>query len=142
VNGALALSGHWRSGRNKIGRTARTGLAIAIAVATAACVPARATSAPLPAKADPALADARRAPSSTLPVIVRESTPASTLAEALVRRLAGHVTHELPIIGRFSADLPARGVTELSRSSSMLKVWGDATDLFDHFGHGSGKTDA
>ena len=54
-------------------------------------------------KEDPALvAAAERAGTAQMAVIVREARPASSGAEALIRRMGGRVTHELPIIGSFS----------------------------------------
>jgi serine protease AprX len=78
-------------------------------------------------KADPALLRAAQAaPASTLPVIVRESRPASADAEGVVRSLGGTVTRELPIIGGFSARVPATSVGSLAETSSVLRLWGDA----------------
>src|SRR5919198_155173 len=78
-------------------------------------------------KADPALLRAAQAaPASTLPVIVRESRPKSADAEGAVRSLGGTVTRELPIIGGFSAQVPANSVGSLTEASSVLRLWGDA----------------
>src|SRR2546423_717018 len=67
----------------------------------------------LSAKADPRLvAAARAAGSAEVPVIVRETAPRSDAAEALVRGVGGHVTHELPIVGSFSARIPGARITD------------------------------
>jgi serine protease AprX len=79
-----------------------------------------------PLRADPGLLHAAASqPATEIPVIVRETAPASGAAERLVRRLGGTVTHELPIIGGFSAYVPGRNVPALARSSDVAIVWGD-----------------
>jgi serine protease AprX len=79
-----------------------------------------------PAKVDPGLSTmAARHPGSTIPVIVRETTPQTDDAERLVRSLHGHVTHELSIVGGFSAVVPGAAVAELAASPDVLRVWGD-----------------
>ena len=79
------------------------------------------------AKVDPSLSvRAGRHPHARLPVIVRETRPAHHDAEALVRRLGGTVSHELPIIGSFSAVVPGDAVGSLAASGDVLRVWGDA----------------
>src|SRR5207244_3075198 len=61
----------------------------------------------IPAKADPALyAQANANPGRTFPVIVREQRPASSAAEDLVKGMGGRVTHELSLVGGFSARVP------------------------------------
>ena len=78
-------------------------------------------------KVDPALvATAARAPGSTLPLIIRETVPHSHAAEQRVVDLGGTVDRELPIVGGFSASLPASALTELARSDAIGIVWGDA----------------
>ncbi|MEO8292054.1 MAG: S8 family peptidase [Actinomycetota bacterium] len=78
-------------------------------------------------KVDPALvATAARAPGSTLPLIIRETVPDSDIAEQRVIDLGGTVDRELPIVGGFSASLPASALTELARSDAIGIVWGDA----------------
>jgi serine protease AprX len=75
---------------------------------------------------DPGLARAAALhPSSELPVIVREATPSSDAAETLVRNLGGTITHELRIIGGFSAHVPATSIDDLARSTAIWRVWGD-----------------
>ena len=77
-------------------------------------------------KADPWLWQISRShPSATIPVIVRETDPRSETAEALTRSLGGTVTHELPIIRSFSARIPARALTALTASSTVMNVWAD-----------------
>jgi len=84
------------------------------------------TAALLQGKLDPSLWGAvHDHPSATIPVIVREADPRSEAAEALVRGLGGTVVHELPIIGSFSAQVPARALPALTGSSAVLTVSGD-----------------
>lgn len=78
------------------------------------------------AKVDPGLAaEAAAAPASTVNVIVRETLPPSDVAERLVRSLGGTVTHELPILGGFSATVPGSALSDLAQSGSVGLVWGD-----------------
>jgi serine protease AprX len=60
-----------------------------------------------------------------LDVIVRETSPASAEAEELIGRLGGSVSHELPIVGGFSARLPATALPDLLHSPAISRVWGD-----------------
>jgi len=77
-------------------------------------------------RADPELLrTASTHPGAALPVIVRETVPASDAAERLVRGVGGTVTHELPIIGGFSALVPGRALPALASSPDVVKVWGD-----------------
>ncbi len=64
-------------------------------------------------------------PSSLLPLIVREAAPRSDAAERLVEGLGGTVTHDLSIIGSFSAELPGSKLDGLLASPHVVKVWGD-----------------
>jgi serine protease AprX len=81
----------------------------------------------IPAKADPALYTRAAAhPAQTFPVIVREQQPGSSAAEDLVRSLGGHVTHELSLVGGFSATVPGSAVSALTSSPLVWRVWGDA----------------
>ncbi|HEX2069593.1 MAG TPA: S8 family serine peptidase, partial [Actinomycetota bacterium] len=64
-------------------------------------------------------------PSSLLPLIVREASPRSDAAEQLVEGLGGTVTHDLSIIGSFSAKLPGARLDSLLVSPHVVKVWGD-----------------
>ncbi|MFN2544890.1 MAG: S8 family serine peptidase [Actinomycetota bacterium] len=108
---------------------ARRSLPIALSLVVAALVvqpPVQAASG-APAKADPALyALAGSHPDSTFSVIVREAQPSSSSAEDLVRMLGGRVTHELRIVGGFSAVVPGSAVRSLTSSSTVWRVWGDA----------------
>jgi serine protease AprX len=80
----------------------------------------------LPGKVDPGLLrSATSHPNATVPVIVREATPSSDSAETLVRSLGGKVTHELGIIGGFSARIPARSIDDLGHSAVIWRLWGD-----------------
>jgi serine protease AprX len=111
----------WRA----IPRILAAGLALSMAVALGA-QPQPDPSLVLTAKVDPGLvADAARLPGSTLHVIVREAVPSSDAAEQLVRQLRGTVTHELPIVGGFSARLPPSRLADLAGSDWVGLVWGD-----------------
>src|SRR5438128_3812236 len=88
------------------------------------------TAALLQGKLDPSLwGTAHEYPSATVPVIVRETDPRSEAAEAVVRGLGGTVVHELPIIGSFSAKIPARALAALTASPAVLTVSGDGKVL-------------
>jgi serine protease AprX len=58
-------------------------------------------------------------------VIVRESVPATSSAERVVHTLGGTVRTELPIIGGFSALVPARGLAPLAASPAVSGIWSD-----------------
>jgi len=77
-------------------------------------------------KTDPSLVAAATAkPDRTLQVIVRETTPSSAAAEQLVRSDGGQVTRELPIVGGFSAVVPASSLSSLAESSAVTRLWAD-----------------
>ena len=79
-----------------------------------------------PTKADPTLyRQALANPSERFPVIVREADPSTSGAEDLVRSLGGRVTHELGIVGGFSAQVPGSAVAPLTASGLVWRVWGD-----------------
>jgi serine protease AprX len=109
-------------------RTVRS-LAAAVALTLLAVVgvqPRPDGSSAIAAKVDAGLAArAAVAPASTVNVIVRESLPSSDIAERLVRSLGGTITHELPILGGFSATVPGSAVVNLAQSDSVGLVWGD-----------------
>jgi serine protease AprX len=88
-----------------------------------------------PSNVDPALIrQARSAPDSTLPVIVRERTPGTNDAEREILALGGSVKRELPIVGSFAASVPAASLTDLAATGSVQQVWGDAhltSDILD-----------
>ena len=71
-------------------------------------------------------------PSSLLPLIVREASPRSDTAERLVEGLGGTVTHDLSIIGSFSARLPGGQLDALLASPDVVKVWGDGHISMSH----------
>ena len=109
------------------------GVAVGIALlAGAACTGASSTpSVSDRTKVHPEILRAVEArPSSLLPLIVREATPRSDAAERLVEGLGGTVTHDLSIIGSFSARLPAGELDSLLASPDVLKVWGDGRIRF------------
>jgi serine protease AprX len=60
-----------------------------------------------------------------LRVIVRKSAPATSSAERVVHSLGGTVRTELPIIGGFSATIPARSLAPLAASPSVSGIWSD-----------------
>jgi serine protease AprX len=100
------------------------GVAFAVTALTMPSAPATAR----PAKVDPGFfAVAARHPGAMVSVIVREASPKADRAERLVRSLGGRVTHELPIVGGFSAVVPGAAVPELAASPDVLHVWGDGT---------------
>jgi serine protease AprX len=108
------------------GRTLALILSLAIASAAGAVAPAGA----MPqgyAKVDAALLQvAESEAGSSLSIIVRERRPSSSVAEDLVEELGGRVTHELTIVGGFSADVPGSAVATLAGSDAVARVWGDA----------------
>ncbi|MGH2555890.1 MAG: S8 family peptidase, partial [Actinomycetota bacterium] len=65
---------------------------------------------------------AAEAQGQTLDVIVRETRPSSADAERLIGRLGGNVIRELPMVGGFSARLPAESLPALAESSSVAQV--------------------
>jgi serine protease AprX len=124
TSATLVLERAWVPRRWRSGRSVVVGLAALLIAATLAR--------PWPIlpepwfKADPALVrEAETNPASTLHVIVRETSPSSPDAEQTVRGLEGRVQRELPIIGAFSATIPASSLAELLRSPLVTKVWGD-----------------
>jgi serine protease AprX len=101
--------------------------AVALVVTALVVQPPATATTSAPAKADPALYSRAAAhPSQSFGIIVREATPASADAESLVRSLGGRVTHELRIVGGFSATVPGSAVAQLTSSSAIWRVWGDA----------------
>src|SRR5207245_3559267 len=89
------------------------------------------------AKASPALLrQAAAAPREVLDLIIRETSPASGDAERLIGRLGGLVTHELPMVGGFSARVPAGALMGLVGSPAIEHVWRDATVHMSSLGMG------
>jgi serine protease AprX len=108
-------------GRGRRVLAAALGAAVLSATAVAAVPPSGAGSAPL--------AD----------VLVRELTPAASLAEDAVRRLGGAVTADLPIVGGFSAQLPADRLDALRSEPGVSSVEPAGAVSFDGaYGQGSG----
>ncbi|HEY7283724.1 MAG TPA: S8 family peptidase [Actinomycetota bacterium] len=115
--GTTPLAGHGR---------ALLGAVLVPLLAGTFLTPATVRHRPATAKVDPGLTRmAARHPGTGIPVIVRESRPRSDRAERLVRTLHGHVTHELSIVGGFSAVVPGRWLGRLAASPDVLRVWGD-----------------
>src|SRR2546430_1974443 len=99
--------------------------AVVLALAALFVQPPVQAAAGIPSKADPALyAQATADASRTFPVIVRETQPGSTATEDLIRTLGGHVTHELSIIGGFSATVPGSAVSTLTASPLVWRARG------------------
>jgi serine protease AprX len=104
----------------------RAGAALLTVLVAALVVRAPVSPAITPGKVDPGLLRAAALhPSSQLRVIVREATPSSDAAENLVRSFGGNITHELRIIGGFSARVPARSIDDLGHSAAIWRLWGD-----------------
>jgi serine protease AprX len=102
------------------------GVVLVAVLAGIALIQSSAPATTRPAKVDPGLsAVAARLPGSMVSVILREATPRTDAAERLVRSLHGRVTHELSIVGGFSAVVPGAAVAELAESPDVLRVWGD-----------------
>ena len=116
---------------SKRSRLLRLGAACFMLLVVGVLVPTTASTTPSPrrsAKTDShLLAQAARHPTARLPVIVRETAPRTSTAERLVRALGGRVTHELNIVGGFSALVPSRAVQDLTASPDVLHVWADGT---------------
>ena len=114
-------SGRWMHARRNV-----TGGAVALVLLLFAALATPVLAAAGPAKADPTLLHAAQArPGSTIQVIVRKSDTSSNAAERVVRALGGRVTHELPIIRSFSANVPAREVRRVASSAAVAAVSGD-----------------
>src|SRR5262245_31778178 len=76
--------------------------------------------------ADPGLVNQlEQNPNRRISVIVREANPASDTAERLVQAVGGKITHELPIVGGFSAVMPAKALSPLAKSRSVSHLWSD-----------------
>jgi serine protease AprX len=96
------------------------------AVAVSLVTPASVRGPTPQAKADPALVRmAAEQPNVVLPLIVREVRPGSNEAERVVRSLGGTVNYELPIIGSFSARVPAGSLPGVMNSPAVWSVWAD-----------------
>src|SRR5919106_2988684 len=123
---SMSLSLPFDRRRAEASATTRTVMVLAIVLAAVVAT------APLPGSSHPRgkahpslLREAQAHPGSTISVIVRETTPASTEAEELIHRLRGNVTHDLFLVGGFSARLPAGALPTLIDSRSVDHVWGD-----------------
>jgi serine protease AprX len=66
-----------------------------------------------------------RVTAGTVPVIVRARAPGSGAAERLVRQLGGAVTRGLPVVGGFSARVPAGQLPALLGAAAVAQVWPD-----------------
>src|SRR5436305_14818691 len=128
--GAITVPTMSELGSNR-SRLHRLGAACFMLLVVGVLVPTTASTTPSPrrsAKTDShLLAQAARHPTARLPVIVRETAPRTSTAERLVRALGGRVTHELNVVGGFSALVPSRAVQDLTASPDVLHVWADGT---------------
>jgi serine protease AprX len=128
VSAALALPvSAWRARHyiHSVARALAVGVILTV-LSTAAPSPSPASSSIPLGKVDAGLLRAATAdPGATLPVIVRELQPASSAAEDLVRAEGGTITHELRIIGGFSARVPASAIDNLGHAASVWRLWGD-----------------
>src|SRR5688500_10020484 len=97
--------------RTRLGRAGVAVIALAAAVLVSG-VAARSYGAPSAAETAFSPAPA----SSRVAVVVRERSPASPLAERLVRGLGGKVTRKLPIVDGFAAEVPKGALASLGRS--------------------------
>jgi len=97
--------------------------ALTLSVAALLVQPPAQSATAAPAKADPVLyAKAAAHPPQSFPIIVREAAPATAAAEGLVKSLGGHITHELRLIGGFSAVVPGSAVGPLTSSVAVWRV--------------------
>jgi serine protease AprX len=114
--------------RTRIGRLGAALIGLALLANVGGVNVARAASATGDSKVDPELLkEALAQPHGTLSVILRESDPASNRAEKLVGDLGGTITNELPIVGGFSAQIPASAVAPIAASAAVWRLWGDAS---------------
>jgi serine protease AprX len=112
--------------RTKLDRTIALSLAVFMIGAAILAARPEATPSRLQQIADPSLvALAAKDPGARVQVIVREANPSSETAERLVRANGGQITHELPIVGGFSAVLPAKALNPLAMSRSVSHLWSD-----------------
>ena len=79
---------------------------------------------------------------TSVAVIVRERVPSSHAGALIVQQLGGSVTHQLPIVGGFSARIPWQSLARLRHAREIVGIWpdarvhvsdlgGDANDLYD-----------
>lgn len=113
-------------GRTNTGATPKKAIVLAIVIAAVAMSIHGLQNVAAPGKAHSSLLlEAKEARGSAIQVIVRETRPASGDAERLTGRLGGSSIRELPMVGGFSARLPARALPELIDSPAVAQVWGD-----------------
>jgi serine protease AprX len=65
-------------------------------------------------------------PASLVSVILAEARPRTLEAERLVQDLGGVLLRPLPIVGGFSARVPAASLSALERDHAISEVWWDA----------------
>jgi serine protease AprX len=104
--------------RPRVGRTAIAMVALVAAVLVSGGA-ARSYGSPLEAETASSPAPSR------VGIVVRERSPASPLAERLVRRLGGKVTRKLPIVDGFAAELPTGALAGLGHSPVVAALWPD-----------------
>lgn len=97
-------------------------VAAGAAVLTATAAGSLPTAAPVLASAGPAAV----APSSTVPVLVREDAAAGRAPEAAARRLGGVHLRRLPLISGFAVRLPTGALRRLAAVPGVLAISPDA----------------
>jgi serine protease AprX len=106
--------------------TARRAIVLAITLAAVGMSMPGLSASSVAAKAHRSLLHATQTVRATaLDLIVTETSPESGEAETLVRELGGNLTHQLPILGGFAAQLPAGSLTDLLASPAVSHVWED-----------------
>jgi serine protease AprX len=106
--------------------TPQKAIVLAIVLAAVAASVRGMAAPPASGEADPTLLlEAEGSSGTSLDLIVRETNPSSTAAEQLIDQLGGDVIHQLPIVGGFSATLPADAMPSLARAPEVLRVWED-----------------
>jgi serine protease AprX len=71
------------------------------------------------------LLSAGRGQTSSVDVVVHERGSSPAVAQAVVRRLGGHVGRGLPIVHGFAATVPRSQLPELRSAASVAAVWED-----------------
>jgi serine protease AprX len=80
----------------------------------------------VPAAATARLEATQPATPTRISVIVRERSPRTPAAEALIRRAGGTITRRLPIVGGFAARIPVAALAQLAQAQSIASVSPDA----------------
>lgn len=104
-------------------RLSRAHVAVVALAAAVLATGVAASSRAAPSEAD--IASSPALPAPRVGIVIRERSPASPLAERLVRNLRGRVTRKLPIVDGFAAEVPADGLARLERSPLVAALWLD-----------------